>query len=201
MPTLRLATPSLVAALAAVLSLGAATRVAAQEPVPPPPPTPPAAPAPAPSPPPAPAAPAAPAPPAPAAGEDERHVLAVVERIFDAMRTRDTAALRAAFVPGASMATTTMRNGQPVVEQDSVDAFVRSIAAAPPGLLLDERLRDPQVRVSDGLASVWVDYDFYAGERFSHCGVDAFHLARTTAGWQVVQLADTRRREGCPGRP
>jgi len=198
MPTLRPATPSLVAALAAVLSLGAATRVAAQEPVPPPPPTPPAAPAPAPSPPPAPAAPVA---PVPASGEDERQVLAVVERLFDAMRTRDTAALRAQFVPGASLATTTMRNGQPVVQRDSVEAFVRSIASAPAGLLLDERLRDPQVRVSDGLASVWVHYDFYAGERFSHCGVDAFHLARTTAGWQVVQLADTRRREGCPGRP
>ena len=141
------------------------------------------------------------APPPAAAGDAEREVLAVVQRLFDAMRTRDTAALRAAFVPGASMATTTMRNGQPVVEQDSVDAFVRSIAAAPPGLLLDERLRDPQVRVSDGLASVWVDYDFYAGERFSHCGVDAFHLARTPDGWRVVHIADTRRREGCAGRP
>ena len=91
--------------------------------------------------------------------------------------------------------------GQPTVQRDSVAAFIRSIGSAPAGLLLDERLRNPQVRVSDGLAAVWVEYDFYAGDRFSHCGVDAFHLARTSAGWQIVNLVDTRRREGCPGRP
>jgi hypothetical protein len=147
------------------------------------------------------AAPARPSPPPAATGDAEREVLAVVQRLFDAMRSRDTSALRAAFVPGASLATTTVRDGRPTVQRDSVEAFVRSIASAPAGLLLDERLRDPQVRVSDGLASVWVDYDFYAGERFSHCGVDAFHLARTVDGWRIVQLADTRRREGCPGRP
>ena len=132
--------------------------------------------------------------------EDERAVLAVVTRLFDAMRARDTATLRAAFAPGASLASTSVRNGQPVLQRDSVAAFVRSIGSAPAGLLLDERLRDPQVRVSDGLASVWVEYAFYAGERFSHCGVNAFHLARTTAGWQIVNLIDTRRREGCPGQ-
>ena len=136
----------------------------------------------------------------PSQPEDERAVLAAVTRLFDAMRTRDTAALRAAFAPGASLASTSVRNGQPVLQRDSVEAFVRSIGSAPAGLLLDERLRDPQVRVSDGLASVWVGYDFYAGERFSHCGVNAFHLARTTAGWQIVNLIDTRRREGCAGQ-
>ena len=74
------------------------------------------------------------------------------------------------------------------------------MASAPPGLVLDERLYHPQVRVSDGLAQVWVEYDFYAGERFSHCGVDSLVLARSADGWRIVHVADTRRREGCPTR-
>ena len=141
------------------------------------------------------------APTATSQPEDERAALAVVTRLFDAMRARDTATMRALFVPGASLGSAAVRDGQPTVQRDSVAAFIRSIGSAPAGLLLDERLRNPQVRVSDGLAAVWVEYDFYAGDRFSHCGVDAFHLARTSAGWQIVNLVDTRRREGCPGRP
>jgi hypothetical protein len=42
-----------------------------------------------------------------------------------------------------------------------------------------------------------MEYRFYVGERFSHCGVDSFHLVRTADGWRIVDLADTRRREGC----
>jgi hypothetical protein len=30
------------------------------------------------------------------------------------------------------------------------------------------------------LASVWAEYSFYAGEKFSHCGIDAFQLAQVT---------------------
>jgi hypothetical protein len=45
---------------------------------------------------------------------------------------------------------------------------------------------------------VWTRYAFYAGEQFSHCGVDAIQLGWTVDGWRIVALADTRRREGCP---
>jgi hypothetical protein len=146
------------------------------------------------------ATPPAAAAPATTPAEDERAALAVVQRLFDAMRARDTAALRASFAPGAVLGSSLVRNGQPVVRQDSIGSFVRSIAGAPAGVVLDERIYAPEVRVSDGLASVWVEYDLYLGERFSHCGVDAFHLARTTEGWRIVHLMDTRRTEGCPKR-
>ena len=47
------------------------------------------------------------------------------------------------------------------------------------------------------LANVWVYYEFYAGDKFSHCGVDNFQLGRTDAGWKIILLADSRRRQGC----
>jgi hypothetical protein len=52
--------------------------------------------------------------------------------------------------------------------------------------------------VDGPLAMVWTGYAFYAGPRFSHCGVDAIMLGRTTAGWRILSLADTRQRTGCP---
>jgi hypothetical protein len=51
--------------------------------------------------------------------------------------------------------------------------------------------------VDGPLATAWMDYTFHVGERFSHCGVNAFQLFRSDDGWQIIQIADTRRSE-CP---
>jgi predicted metal-dependent phosphoesterase TrpH len=44
---------------------------------------------------------------------------------------------------------------------------------------------------------VWTAYDFHVNSRFSHCGYDSFQLTRTAAGWKIIAIADTQRREGC----
>jgi hypothetical protein len=31
----------------------------------------------------------------------------------------------------------------------------------------------------------------------SHCGYDAFHLARIGGKWKIINVSDTFRREGC----
>ena len=61
----------------------------------------------------------------------------------------------------------------------------------------DERIWDAEVRVDGNLATAWMKYAFYAGDEFSHCGVDAFQLFKGVDGWKVFHVADTRRREGC----
>ena len=130
---------------------------------------------------------------APAATPAEQEVRAVVTKMFDAMRARDTVALRSVFDSGARLIGTTNRDGAAVVEVTPIGEFIRVIATAAPGQLLDERLMNTEVKVSDNLASVWTDYKFYVGERFTHCGVDNFQLAKGTDGWKIVALADTRR--------
>lgn len=137
--------------------------------------------------------------PAAAQGADpEREaVLAPVRQLFDGMRRGDSAAVRAAFHPGAFLATALVREGAPAVRVDSLESFVRAVGT-PHEEVWDERLHHEEVRVDGPLASVWTEYSFYAGRRFSHCGVDAFQLARTAAGWRIIALTDTRRRDGCP---
>jgi hypothetical protein len=121
-------------------------------------------------------------------------ILATVTGLFDAMRARDTAALRAVFDSGARLVSSgTTRDGAPVLRTTSVDGFVRAIGALT--VVPDERIEEPEVRQDGGLATVWARYVFYTGTEFSHCGVDAFQLARTPLGWRVVALADTRRRD------
>lgn len=126
--------------------------------------------------------------------------LRVVERLFDGMRAKDTTLIRSTLHETARLMTAaTDRDGTPVVRVGDLDDFLASVAGA--DAYLDERLYETEVRVDGGLASVWTEYDFWAGERFSHCGVDAFQLARTAEGWKIIQITDTRRREGCARAP
>jgi hypothetical protein len=129
----------------------------------------------------------------PAAGTAEQEVRAVVAKLFDSMRARDTAALRTVFDSGARLVTTRTRNGAPEVDVTPINQFIQITATAVPGQLLDERISNTEVKVSDNLAVVWTEYKFFVGERFSHCGVDSFQLARGTSGWRIIALADTQK--------
>lgn len=130
---------------------------------------------------------------------DERPaVLAVVKALFDGMRKGDSAAVRATFHPDAQLTTAIVRNGTASVEVDSLVTFLRAVGM-PHDIMWDERTHDEQVRVDGTLAQVWAPYEFWAGPKFSHCGVDAFMMAKTTSGWRIIALSDTRRRTGCQG--
>lgn len=129
--------------------------------------------------------------------DESAAVLAIVPGLFDAMRADDSTRARASFHPAAQLATALMTAGQPEVRIDSVDKFVRAVGT-PHTDVWDERTRNEVVHVDGPLAVVWTEYSFYAGSKFSHCGVDAFQLARTPAGWRIIALADTRQLTGCP---
>lgn len=133
--------------------------------------------------------------PAQTATQDSAY--AVITRLFDAMRTRDTATMRASFVRNASMQSLTPDS----VRFESVDGWIGGVGRARAGLVLDERLANAVVHVDGDLANVWVDYWFFAGDRFSHCGVDAFLLARQQGRWLIFSVVDTRRTSGCPPPP
>ena len=129
--------------------------------------------------------------------DEEAAVLAVVERMFDAMRAGDSTALRDLLHPSATGATTFVRDGVPTIQREaSMDGFVQAVGT-PHEAIWDERIGDPEVRIDGPLATVWTPYAFYAGDQFSHCGVDAFQLFKGETGWKVFHVADTRRREGC----
>lgn len=136
---------------------------------------------------------------APAAAQSAEHdaAYAVITRLFDAMRARDTVAMRAAFVPNASMQSL----GDTAVRFDAIDGWINGVGRARPGLVLDERLANPVIHVDGNLANVWVDYWFFAGDRFSHCGVDAFLLTKQGGIWRIFSVVDTRRTQGCPPAP
>jgi hypothetical protein len=130
-----------------------------------------------------------------AQADDRRVVVAVVERFFAGLKAGDTSAMRATMHPAARIIQTGTRDGAPFARVNSGDDFLRGVGA--PGRVLEERIYNPEVRLDDNLATVWVEYDFLVNGAVNHCGVDSYQMVRTGDGWQILQIVDTQRRSGC----
>lgn len=131
-----------------------------------------------------------------AAGPDEAAVLQVVRDLFDGMREKDEDKLRGVFHADARLHSTQVGpDGSPRTGTSEVDTFIANVLAAQ--AMLDEVTFDETVLVSDNLAMAWTPYNLFVDDRFQHCGVDLFNMIRTEEGWKVLQLTDTRTREGC----
>ena len=132
---------------------------------------------------------------------ESKAVQAVVQKLFDGMRARDTATMRALFIPQARML---RRTAQGTVNSDSIDGWLSGIGRAAAGVVYDERTWAHEVSVDGEIAQAWMQYAFYAGPALNHCGVDAFDLIKVGDAWKIVSVMDTSRRTGCtppPGKP
>jgi hypothetical protein len=129
--------------------------------------------------------------------DEEAAVMAVVDGLFDAMRAGDSAAMRGVLHPSATGATAFIRDGVPTLtREESLEGFVQAVGT-PHDEVWDERIWDAEVSIDGPLAMAWMQYAFFAGDTFSHCGVNAFQLFKGEGGWKIFHVADTRRREGC----
>jgi hypothetical protein len=123
-------------------------------------------------------------------------VMAPILTLFDGMRAADSSAVRSAIHPTARLLRVgTNHEGVHGVHETPIDQFVAAMAGDHP--LYDERLGDTQITVDGDLATVWVPYAFYLGDEFSHCGTNAFQLARLDGTWKIIHTVDTSRQDGC----
>lgn len=125
---------------------------------------------------------------------DRDAVLATVQKVFDAMRTRDTALLTSAFDTTGRLVSL---NRAGAVSLMAPSRFGAAFSSAPAGNVWNERIYEPEVRIDGNIAQVWAYYTFHLNSTFSHCGIDAFMLVKAGGTWKITQLADSRRTEGC----
>lgn len=129
---------------------------------------------------------------------EKKEILNVIEKLFDGMREGDSSKVASVFDKEVSMLTSyTNKEGKKIISKGDLSRFLTAIGT-PHEKVWDEKIWNTQIMIDGGIAQVWTDYAFYVGTDFSHCGVDAFHLVRRgEAGWKIVHLMDTRKKEGC----
>ncbi len=129
--------------------------------------------------------------------EMSKEVAKVINQLFDGMRLGDSSMVNSCFYHEVEMLTTyTDKEGNAHLKKGSVQDFLKAVGT-PHDEVWDEKIFDIEIRIDDNLTQVWAEYSFFLDDKFSHCGVNAFHLFKTNDGWKIFHLTDTRRRAGC----
>ncbi len=137
---------------------------------------------------------------APVAAQTTRDsIVTTVQRFFDAMSTRDVATTRALLVADGHYHRVNADNAAAAIQRVTFDDYLARLATTDVTLL--ERMWQPTVLHHGPIAVLWTAYDFHQDGVFSHCGVDAFHLIRSDAGWKIASIVFTVERNACPESP
>lgn len=121
-------------------------------------------------------------------------VKAVIDRFFEGIYQGDSSMIRTTLAPSVRLLGVS-KSGDLIV--DSVGEFLEAIAGSKGPGVLQEKLWNYDIRVDEPIASAVTDYTFFVEGRVTHCGTNAFQLAKLDGGWKIVQIIDTRRKEGC----
>lgn len=129
----------------------------------------------------------------------EKEIMSIVDKLFDGMRAGDSTLVHSVFYDNVDFRTTYLsrRTNELVMEREDLLEFLNAIGT-PHEEIWDERISNVIVHIDANLAEVWMDYSFYAGNTFSHCGVNSIQLIRLTEGWKISAITDTRRAQPCP---
>ena len=131
------------------------------------------------------------------AQDDKKEIMKVIASVFEGMATNNGQMIRDAFTTDAQSFTVLVdKHGMVQKKAGSIEKFAQAVDRDKEPRWF-EPIWDEKVNIDGAFASVWVDYAFYLGKEFHHCGVDAFHLVNNESGWKIFHLVDTRRIEDC----
>lgn len=129
--------------------------------------------------------------------QEDGAIRAVINKLFKGLQTGDTALVRSCMDPSIRMQTAYMdaSTGLTRLEEESVDSFLMQIARIREQQLpVDEKLLTCDIKTDVPMATAWAPYDFYVNGVKSHSGVNAFQLFKSSSGWKIIQICDTRRK-------
>ena len=129
---------------------------------------------------------------------EKKAVMKPVDDLFLGMKKGDSALVHSAFTKQVTFISIGRdKAGKPKMDIDKLQDFLVAVGS-PHTETWNELIWDTEIRIDGDFAQVYAKFGFFLGTKFSHCGIDAFHLFRGEDGkWKIFNLSDTRQREGC----
>ena len=128
-----------------------------------------------------------------AKSEDVKSASEIPDKLFAAMKAKSFEDIKNIFTPeGQLVAIDKPRDGKGISKTRvfTADSFAKMISEAKGGEFI-EKMPDKDVKIDGDLAIVSGRYIFFVGDKFSHCGLNTFHLVRTETGWKIANAAST----------
>ena len=120
-------------------------------------------------------------------GAEGEAAIAVADSVLAALSRGDRVTLARLVLDSSVVAGAGMRDGMERLSLRTWGLYINRTGPA----TFTERGFDATARVQDRVAQVWLPYDLYVGDKWSHCGVDAFTLMKREGHWRVAALIYT----------
>lgn len=128
-------------------------------------------------------------------GHDEKQaVLDVVQGLFNAMSSSDSAAGKALVMDDADFIAIPAANPDAFRKSKGSD-FTGGLDKWPEGMV--ESMHNPSVMVRDRMAVVWAPFQFHRQGTLSHCGVNTVILIKSAGAWKISNITYTHETENC----
>jgi Putative lumazine-binding len=126
--------------------------------------------------------------------KEEKAIKEVINHFFNAMSSGDTATLKSTCTETPVFQTFMKdKDGNMQVYTEDFNDFLKFVASPGKDKFKEEVAFDA-IHFEASLASVWAPYTFFLNGKVSHCGTDSFQLVKTTEGWKIQYIIDTRRK-------
>ena len=123
-------------------------------------------------------------------GDDAKEAWAVIDKMFTEMANHNPPAIADLYLKDSNLtAVIRTKDGKNVIRSFTGEAFSKNFAEKRGEI--KEDMYAPETKVYGDLAMVYGRYVFFIDGKISHCGVNAFHLVRTEAGWRVANASST----------
>jgi hypothetical protein len=131
------------------------------------------------------------------AQNEEKAVKAAINRFFEGMEKGDTALLKKSCTDDPVLQSYMAdKEGKMMIYSEDFADLMQFIGT-PSKDKYKEEIEFDAIHVEKSLASVWTPYIFYVNGKISHCGTNSFQLVKTSEGWKIQYIIDTRRKQGC----
>ena len=122
--------------------------------------------------------------------DDAKDTVAVVNKMFAEMANHNPAAIAELYTKEATLTAVIRRkDGKNAITAFTGEAFSKNFAEKKGEI--HEEMYAPEVKLYGDLALVFGRYVFFVNGKISHCGVNAFHMVRTDAGWRIASASTT----------
>jgi hypothetical protein len=134
--------------------------------------------------------------PAPKQADEEKAVLAAMDRFMIAISTGDVDEMRKLYLPEAMTFRALKKQEGPPEVVARPQAYWTD-PARNDGRKRQERYWSPTVLLRDPIAVVWAPYEFKIDGKTTHCGIDSFDFVKIDGEWRVSSAMWTVEPERC----
>ena len=109
----------------------------------------------------------------PQVNPEDQAVIAVAQKLFDGLASKDVDALGSIFIPGGTVTSVRLSDVRVITQTQTNEEMNERLSTVTNEFL--ERMWNPTVMIYDRVATLWTHYDFHINGEFSHCALPGRH--------------------------